>query len=621
VTATLTLHRHAPATTTPAAPPLRAPTIVGLFRDAALDRGTATALRHHDGTGWQSMSWLAYERAVAEVAVGLRSWGLEPGDRVGILSGNRPEWHIADLGILGAGLVSTPVYATNSSSQAAYVLRDAECRVAFVEDAQQLAKVLLRRDELPLLERVVVLSPIDGVDDAFVRPLADLRHDGATELARHPDRFAELAADVAPDDLATLVYTSGTTGPPKGAMITHANAMATLRSLSTLVGLSPADRFLSFLPLSHITERSVSHFGQIAAGGETWFARSLATVAEDLRACRPTLFFAVPRVWEKFREAVLAGIDAAPSPLRRLLTRYVELAGARQAAGSGWGRPAERAELAMLDRTVGAALRRKLGLDHARLLSCGAAAVHPDLLRWFHAIGLPIAEGYGQTEVSLCSTLNPVEDIRIGTVGRAIPGVEVRVADDGEILVRGAGVCAGYWHNDAASADLVDADGWLRTGDLGELDDDGYLRVTGRKKDLIITSYGKNIAPSEIETALRYEPLISQAVVVGDGRPFLTALLTLDADAAADWAGREGRNLALDALAGDDALRAAIDEAVERVNVAHSHAEGIRRWRLLPRDLTTAGGELTPTLKVRREVVTAAFADLIEEMYAEPDVR
>jgi long-chain acyl-CoA synthetase len=422
---------------------------------------------------------------------------------------------------------------------------------------------------------------------------------------------------IEPDQLATLVYTSGTTGPPKGAMISHANVMATLRSLTSIIDLTPDERFLSFLPLSHITERSVSHFGQIASGGETWFARSLSAVPEDLRACRPTLFFAVPRVWEKFHERIVEKAEEAPAPVRAALHRYLALA---EQVGDGSGPPLttkDRLAHQVLDQSIGRLLRHQLGLDRARMLSSGAAPVHPDLLAWFHGIGLPIAEGYGMTEVTLCTTLNPVGAIKVGTVGRPIPGVEVRIASDGEILVKAPNVCAGYWGRPDATAELIDPDGWLHTGDLGILDADGYLRISGRKKDLIITAYGKNISPSEIETALRHEPLISQAVVVGDDRPFLTALLTLDADAVAQWAHGQGRTMAVEALIGDDDLRAEIADAVERVNAQHSHAEGIRRWRLLPTDLTVAAGELTPTLKVRREVVTDRHADLIEEMYAD----
>jgi long-chain acyl-CoA synthetase len=252
------------------------------------------------------------------------------------------------------------------------------------------------------------------------------------------------------------------------------------------------------------------------------------------------------------------------------------------------------------------------------MLACGAAPVHPDLLRWFHAIGLPIAEGYGQTEVSLCTSTNVPGDTRIGTVGRPLPGVAVRIADDGEILVKGDNVSVGYWQDQEATAALIDSEGWMHSGDLGHLDPDGYLTVTGRKKDLIITAYGKNISPEEIETALRMEPLIAQAVVIGDDRPYLTALLTVDTDALVEWAAAQGRSLELEALTSDADLHAALEGAVERVNATHSHAEGIRRWRVLPHDFTLADGELTPTLKVKRNVVLEGSKDLIDEMYAQP---
>jgi long-chain acyl-CoA synthetase len=397
-------------------------------------------------------------------------------------------------------------------------------------------------------------------------------------------------------------------------MLTHANLMATIRSLRSFVDIGPQDRFLSFLPLSHITERSISHFGQISGGAQTWFARSFATVADDLRACRPTLFFAVPRVWEKFREGIVEEAHRAPVPARWLAARYLATAGPRGTSASAVR--AAATERAVLDQVVGRTLRRRLGLDRARILACGAAPVAPELLRWFHRIGLPVAEGYGQTEVSLSTSFNRPGAIRIGTVGPPVPGVSVRIAADAEILVKGDNVCAGYWRDDAATAELIDADGWLHTGDLGQLDDDGYLSVTGRKKDLIITAYGKNISPEAIETRLRMEPIISQAVVVGEGRPFLTALLTLDAQAAAEWAEHEHRAADIEALTEDSDLQAKVERAVQRANGEHSHAEGIRRWRLLPHDLTLAAGELTPTLKVKRGVVVDRYRTLVEEMYA-----
>ena len=440
--------------------------MVELFSRTAASHPTRPALRRWENGEWVACTWAEYALAVTEVANGLRAAGLVPGDRVAILAANRPEWHIADLGALAAGLVSVPIYPSNSAKQVAYVLGHSQARCCFLDDADQLAKVVGRRDELPDLEFVVLLAgDHDDPDARFVRSLLDLRRAGANGQG-----LASLVEGVGPADLATIVYTSGTTGPPKGTMITHANIMATMRSLKSLIELRPDDRFLSFLPLSHITERSVSHFGQIAAGAETWFARSFATVAEDLRACRPTLFFGVPRVWEKFRQGILERVEEQPHVLRSVASRYLAASGRGQDASRGLGARVAAAEHTALDAVVGRKLRRQLGLDRARLLACGAAPVDPELLRWFHGIGLPVAEGYGMTEVSLCTSLNRPGDVRIGTVGPPVPGVSVQISAEGEILVRGDNVCAGYWRDPDASSELVDAaggstpvisDGWM----------------------------------------------------------------------------------------------------------------------------------------------------------------
>jgi long-chain acyl-CoA synthetase len=386
-----------------------------------------------------------------------------------------------------------------------------------------------------------------------------------------------------------------------------------------MVALSPDDRFLSYLPLSHIAERITSHVGQIVSGGETWFAQSMATVPEDLRACRPTIFFAVPRVWQKFREAILDQVADKPKPIRKLIERYVELGQASVRANEQGSTltSKQRRQYGLLDRTIGAQLRRKLGLDQARVVVSSAAPIHPDLVRWFHGIGVPIAEVWGQTEDCGPATVNPPDAIRIGTVGVPLPGLEVRTADDGELFVRGGSVCTGYFGHPEATAELIGPDGWMSTGDLGTIDDDGYVRITGRKKDLIINAAGKNISPSEIETRLAMEPLIGQAVVVGDGRKYLVALLTLDADGAADWAERHGAFADIAALVNDPALRAEIGASVERVNRQHAPVEQIKQWRLLPAPFSVDGGELTPTLKVKRAVVMERNADAVEEMYAE----
>jgi long-chain acyl-CoA synthetase len=591
--------------------------VVDMFRRNGRELADRPALVSRDEHGWTSVTWAEYLRQASSVAAGLIELGLEPGDRVAILSHNRLEWHLADLGSISARGVSVPIYPTSSSSQVAYQLSHSEARFCFVEGIEQVAKVLLRRHELPCLERIFCFDPPPGLDDPFVSTLGDLREAGGRELDRNPDVVDARVGDITPDDLATIVYTSGTTGPPKGTMITHGNAMATILNVTALVPIGPDDRFLSFLPLSHIAERTVSDFGQVVSGGQTWFASSLASVPQDLTACRPTIFFAVPRVWEKFHDAVLEQVAARRGPMRKLLDRYFALAArstGRHEDGAMGAMP--RLEYRALDGVVGRRIRHELGLDRARLLVSGAAPIHPELLRWFAGIGLPIAEVYGQTESTGVTSFNPPDRIRIGTVGPPVPGVTVRIAPDDEILVKGANVCTGYHRDEPGTKELIDEDGWMHTGDLGRLDEVGYLTITGRKKDLIINAAGKNISPEEIENRLRYEPLISQAVVIGDGRPFLVALLTLDADALADWAEPRGKMLELDSLRDDRDLLADVGKSVDRVNAVHSRVEGIKRWAIIPHDFTVADNELTPTLKVKRPVVEDRYADLVEELYA-----
>ncbi len=599
-------------------------TILDVLAEQVINGGDRPALTPRDAhNAWRATTWSEYGRAISEVAAGLQSLGIAPGDRVAILSWNRPQWHEADLGILSTGAISVPIYPTSASGQVGYVLAHAGCRVCFVEDPEQLGRVWEQRDKLPDLEHVVVFSNRVPPNQRTVISFEQLRAIGRLALERDPSLVERARALVKPEDVATLVYTSGTTGAPKGAVITNSNIMAMLRSVTEIVPLSPRDRFLSFLPLSHITERSVSHFGLLAAGGETWFARSISTVAEDLPDCRPTIFFAVPRVWEKMREGVEERVARLDGLLGSAARRYLSLASTHaHELETGERMPfATKVQWVVLDELVGRRLRRDLGLDQARIVVSGAAPIHPTLLRWFHGIGLPIAEGYGQTEVALATTLNPSDAVRIGTVGPPLPGVSVRIADDGEILVTGRNVCPGYWCDASATRELIDDDGWLRTGDLGRFDDHGYLIITGRKKDLIITAHGKNIAPQSIETDLAADALIGQAVVIGDGRRYLTALLALDADAVANWAREHSKEpLGLELLSSDPDLRATLAAAVNDVNTRHTRVEHIRKWRVLPRELTVAGGELTPTLKVRRAVVNEHYAGLISDMYAQPSL-
>jgi long-chain acyl-CoA synthetase len=597
-------------------------TIVAALAQNARRIPDRTAMRWHRDGHWEAMTWCEYRTAVGELLAGLAELGVNEGDFVAILAGNRVEWHLADQAILSTGAVTVPVYQTNSAAQVAYVLGHSEARVCFVDTDDQLAKVLHVRDQLPKLDHVVVFEPsAESLDEPFVIALDTLRDTGRVRLQREPQILDERSAAVRPDQLATLVYTSGTTGPPKGTMISHANIMWTLRNSTEPFEIHPGERLLSFLPLSHIAERMMSDFAPVAVGGETWFARSLSTVAEDLKFCRPTVFFAVPRVWEKLHDAVLEKLAEAPLVQRQAVNAYVAL-GRRKVAREQEGRPLDAATSALyrvLDRLIGAKMRHELGLDAAHVLITAAAPVHPDLLRWFHAVGLPVLELYGQTEDCGPTTANLPWHNKIGTVGPPIPGVSIRTADDGEVLVKGGNVCMGYYKDDAATVELVDDEGWMHTGDVGTIDDDGFLRITGRKKDLIITAAGKNIAPQDIELDLRYHPLISQAVLIGEGRRYLTALITLDADELESWADEHGKVADYEALAGDPDVLAALQSAVDQVNATRSHVENIRKWRVLPNDLTVAQGELTPTLKVKRNVVNDKYADLIEDMYMDTE--
>lgn len=600
-----------------ASPPRPIETIVGALMHNARTMPGRRAMRYRKPTGgWASITWAQYAMSVRQVAQGLASLGLEPGARAAILAANRPEWHLADLGTMASGGVTVPVYPTSSPTQVSYVLGHSGAQVCFVDDDVQLAKIQQVRAELPDLQRIVVTS------DGFITAGDALGFDDLLALGR--DRMADQPQDgdarmaaLNPDDVATIVYTSGTTGPPKGAMITHANIMWTLNHVTPQYGLRPGERFLSFLPLSHIAERMMSDFTPIAVGGETWFARSLATVSDDLPACRPTVFLAVPRVWQKLRQAIEERVEASPVELRAAVGLYLFLGRRRVDArqqGENLFLPVELAYTA-LDRTVGAGIRRQVGLDQARLVVSAAAPIHPDLVRWFHAIGLPMLQIYGQTEGCGPTTAHKVEHIRIGTVGQPLPGMDVRLGDGQEILVRGGNVCKGYLDDPAATAELIDAEGWMHTGDTGVFDADGELRISGRKKDIIITVSGKNVAPQGIESDLRNEPLISEAVVAGEGRKYLVALITLDTDELTTWARQYHKLEDPEALAGDPDLHAEVEAAVERVNSRRSSAEAIRKFRILPRDLTADSGEMTPTMKVKRAVVYDRYAALIDEMY------
>ncbi len=596
-------------------------TITSRFHRQVERSGDAVAMRYRDeATEWADITWTEYGRAAREVACGLASLGVDVDDAVCILSRNRPEWHEADLGGLCAGARTVPIYATNSPNQVAYIAQHSGARVMFVDGENQLRKVEKVRQELPDLLHAVVMDDYPESADGFVLSLPALRERGAAFDAEHRGEYERRRQTASPEDVATIVYTSGTTGPPKGAMLTHSNVIWTCGSLLQVFQEEEGTgRRLSYLPLSHIAERITSEMQQVYIGCQVWFAESLDTVARDLVECKPTAFFAVPRVWEKFHAGIMGKLAQAPLEQRQTAEGAIAISTAVVEMRQDGDEPIPEMlhGLEEAEERLFKPVRAALGFDRCEFFVTGAAPINPEIIKFFHAIGIPIAEVYGQTEGTGPTSLNPKERIKIGSVGPAIPGVEVRIAEDGEILVRGGNVFKGYFNNPAATEEMLEG-GWMHTGDVGELDQDGYLRITDRKKDLIITAQGKNVAPQELETQLKYHPLISQAVVVGDRRPYLVALVTLDGEAVAKFAAERGLEGGDDlaAMASHPDVEQAVAGAVEAVNSDFSRAEQLKKWKILHRDFLQEEDEITPTLKVRRRAIIQRYDAEIESLYA-----
>ncbi len=569
------------------------------------------------GERYKPITWADFGQGVRRLAGYLVAEEIAEQEHVAVWSGNRPEWHLADVAILSARCRPVPVYLTLSGEQAQYVLSHSETRVAFVENRELCERLLAVRSELPSLRRIVVFSEMERAsDDGFVIPWQDAMTRGDEALLTLARQVDARRASVGLEDVATLIYTSGTTGPPKAVLLTHANVAAANDALDEFVDTTPDERVLSYLPLAHIAERLSTEFRSYAKGNAVWFCDSIPNLGKRLHEVRPTMFFGVPRVWEKMAAQLQKGVDELPLP-RRAVARWALRTGARAfsrhgSAGLAAGPTGRRHRLA--DRMVLQRLRALLGFDSARLLASGAAPLSPDVITFFAALGLELVEVYGQTENTGMTSMNRPGRARVGTVGQAFRGNEIRIAEDGEILVRGAVVFPGYYKEDEATAETL-VDGWLHTGDVGELDGDGYLRITDRKKDLIITAGGKNISPSVIEGALQQHELIGHAVAIGDRRPYMAALLTLDPEAAAAYAKAHGLGDDLERVASDSWVHDRIEQHVQRVNNSLSKVEQVKRWALLPTDFE-AGDELTPTLKVKRKVVAEKYASQIEQLYA-----
>jgi long-chain acyl-CoA synthetase len=575
------------------------------------------AIRHRHGDGWRTITWREYAARAKAFAGALLSMGYEPGWGVGIMASNSAEWLIADVGAMMARAVPAGIYQTSTPEQAAYVAHHCEARVVVVEDREQWTKIKALRDQLTNLQRVVMIREAETVDDELVTSFEAFCESGSSDPAATDARFDEIE----PGELATLIYTSGTTGPPKGVMLSHTNLAATAANALKVVGkLDPDDCMVSYLPLSHIAEQMFSIHLSATAGYPIWIAERIELLKETLLAARPTVFMGVPRVWEKFRRALALKLDAATGP-KSWIINWSRTVGADVGPtvverGAPEGLDGFRYRIA--GRLFYSKLAGQLGLDRLRIAVSGAAPIGKDVLEFFLTCGIVIHEVYGQSEGSGPTSFNrPMPGKRrLGTVGVPFPGTEVKLAEDGEILVRGPNVFLGYFKEPAATAETL-IDGWLHSGDVGEFDEDGFLRITDRKKDLIVTAGGKNVAPQAIEKLLRRDPSIAQAVVIGDRRKFLCALLTLDAEGAAGLSETHGWPAEPEALVAHPGFRSHVQKAVDEANAGLARYEQIKRFDVLPLDFSVEGGELTPTQKVRRKIVNDKYAERIEKLYAD----
>lgn len=565
---------------------------------------------------WRPTRWREYNDQVRRAARAMIGLGLQPGQGVCILSYNRAEWAITAFAAMAAGGVPAGIYTTCSAGEVQYIVHHAEAPLVVVEDRAQYDKLAAQRDKLPGLRHIVVLQGAEAIGDPLVLSWEQFLAcaDAVAEAA-----LSERLANLHEDDTSTYIYTSGTTGPPKAVMLSHKSVLWTTEVLLELVENDPDDRLLSYLPLSHIAEQMLSMHGPACCGYAVYWAEALERVPDNLKEAQPTVFFGVPRIWEKFHAAVAARLSQTTGPKKQLVDWATGVA-RRYHALATRGRPVPlvlRAQYQLARRLVFTKLKTALGLGSVRACVSGAAPIAAHVLEFFAGLDLVVAEVYGQSEDCGPTTLNIPGATKLGSVGRPIPGLEVRLGEDGEILVRGPSVFKGYFKDPAATDEALQ-DGWLHSGDLGAFDADGFLSITGRKKEIIITAGGKNIAPKNLEAALKESPLIEEAVVIGDRRKFLGALLAIDRAAAARWLEGQGQP-ADEPLHDSPALLAEIGKWVEKSGEQFARVEQVRRFKLLPRSLGADHGELTPTLKLKRKVIEKQWADLVEAMYEGAD--
>lgn len=599
-----------------------ADTIAKSFLLGVETRGDRPAIREKKFGIWQPTSWRQWLQISKDIAYALAAIGFKPGDVASIVANAVPEWVYADMGILCAGGVSSGIYPTDSSVQVEYLVNDSATKVIFAEDEEQLDKILSCRARCPTLQKIVVfdMEGLAGFIDPMVLSLAEFMALGRNHAQGNEALWEQMVGSRGANDLAILVYTSGTTGPPKGAMHSNRGVTHQMRHANDLFPSTDAEERLVFLPLCHVAERIGGYYLSLALGSVMNFAESPETVPDNLREVQPTAFLAVPRIWEKFYSGITIALKDATG-FQNWMYRHALAIGHRTATYRLEGdtpplslRLANRAAYWLVFRNI----RRMLGLDRCRLAFTGAAPIAPDLIRWYLALGLDMREVYGQTENCGVATVMPPGRIKLGTVGKAAPWGEVAICPQGEILIKGDYLFMGYLNQPEKTAETIDAKGWLHTGDVGSIDNEGFIKITDRMKDIIITSGGKNITPSEIENQLKFSPYVSDAVVIGDKRPYLTCLVMIDQENVEKFA--QDHDIPFTNYA--SLCRAAevqdlIQREIEAVNVNFARVETIKRFFLIERQLTPEDEELTPTMKLKRNFVNKRYATEIDAMYRE----
>ncbi len=594
-------------------------TIPRLFWDSVKSRGERVAMREKDLGIWQEISWSHYGEKAKLTGLALHALGLEKGNVVSIASEGNPEWLYTDMGTIGAGGISSGVYTTDSAAQVKYLVNDSATKFYFAENEEQLDKILEVRGECPSLKQIIVFD-MEGLNDFHddqVLSYEEFLKIGEKTNQENPNLWESLVNNVSPDDIAILVYTSGTTGPSKGAMINHTNLLYSINTGYDIFDVMEHEEQLSFLPLCHILERSVSVMIPLKTGAVVNFAESIDTVPENIREVSPTVFIAVPRIWEKFYSSITILMKDATFVGKFFYQFSINVGSKYKEYFIDGKEPPLSLKLSywICNQLVLKNIKKLLGLNNCRYALSGAAPISPDLINWYLSLGIDMREGWGMTETAGVGTAFYSREIKLGHVGRAVNDSEVRIAQDGEILFRGPGVFCGYLNKPEQTKETL-IDGWLHTGDVGEIDNYGNLKITDRKKDIIITAGGKNISPSEIENELKFSPFISDAVVIGDKRKFLSCLIMIDEENVMKHAQDNDIPFSnFESLCKSEEIVSLIDDEVNKVNKKFASVEQVKKFSLIDIQLTAEDDELTPTMKLKRKFINQKYGDIIESMY------